>query len=274
MEDSEGGPSLSSTGNEGRVELIPLPGLGEIKKGDDLAAEICGLFENLSLTPQDGDILVIAHKIVSKSEGRVVDVSTVVPSPEAVETAARLGKDPVKVEVILRETSELIRTGWPEGKPEGLMICRHLSGHVSCNAGVDESNLGDAGTMILLPEDPDESAKILHEKLAARWKTTIGIVISDTFGRPWRNGLVNVAIGAAGIPSVLDLRGTPDSAGRTMSATVVAIADELAAASGLVMGKLDRTPVVLVRGYNGFPANAPKLPASSLLRPGKDDIFT
>ena len=226
------------------MDILAVPGLPEIVPGQDLAALLAGALR--SMDPRDGDVLVVTSKIVSKAEGRLVpgsDRGRWIES-ETVRVVARRG------ELVIAETSH---------------------GFVCANAGVDASNL-DAGTIALLPENPDASAEQLREALLQRLGVHLGIVITDTFGRPWRNGVVNIAIGSAGLPSVVDLRGTPDHNGRLLEMTLVAFADELAAASGLVMPKAGRIPAALIRGVE-YPANAPDTPARALVRPPDEDLF-
>ena len=246
-----------------RLELIALEGIGEIAPGDDLAAHIAEPAGAVQLT--DDDVLVVTQKIVSKSEGRLVELSTVEPSPFARDWAARWQKDPRQVELVLRESASIVRMG-----PGGLIVSRTRHGFVCANAGVDVSNVGGGEVASLLPEDPDASARRLRDGLCARLGVSPAIVISDSFGRAWRNGIVNVAVGAAGIETLLDLRGQPDAAGREMKATVIAVADELASAADLAGGKVDQRPVVVIRGYDWRPSDAG---ASVLVMEAERDLF-
>ena len=246
-----------------RLELIALEGIGEIAPGDDLAAHIAEPARAVQLT--DDDVLVVTQKIVSKSEGRLVELSTVEPSPFARDWAARWQKDPRQVELVLRESASIVRMG-----PGGLIVSRTRHGFVCANAGVDVSNVGGGEVASLLPEDPDASARRLRDGLRARLGVSPAIVISDSFGRAWRNGIVNVAVGAAGIETLLDLRGQPDAAGREMKATVIAVADELASAADLAGGKVDQRPVVVIRGYEWRPSEAG---ASVLVMEPERDLF-
>jgi len=246
-----------------RLELIALEGIGEIAPGDDLAAHIAEPAGAVQLT--DDDVLVVTQKIVSKSEGRLVELSTVEPSPFARDWAARWQKDPRQVELVLRESASIVRMG-----PGGLIVSRTRHGFVCANAGVDVSNVGGGEVASLLPEDPDASARRLRDGLRARLGVSPAIVISDSFGRAWRNGIVNVAVGAAGIETLLDLRGQPDAAGREMKATVIAVADELASAADLAGGKVDQRPVVVIRGYEWRPSEAG---ASVLVMEPERDLF-
>ena len=246
-----------------RLELIALEGIGEIAPGDDLAAHIAEPAGAVQLT--DDDVLVVTQKIVSKSEGRLIELSTVEPSPFARDWAARWQKDPRQVELVLRESASIVRMG-----PGGLIVSRTRHGFVCANAGVDVSNVGGGEVASLLPEDPDASARRLRDGLRARLGVSPAIVISDSFGRAWRNGIVNVAVGAAGIETLLDLRGQPDAAGREMKATVIAVADELASAADLAGGKVDQRPVVVIRGYEWRPSEAG---ASVLVMEPERDLF-
>lgn len=252
------------------VSLFGIPGIPEVQAGDDLAALIAAAAADAGLAFQDGDLIVVAQKIVSKSEGRRVRLEEVVVTDEAHTLASRLGKDPRKVAAILADSQRVVRAEWPEGKPEGVLICEHLSGCICANAGVDESNTGEPGTVLLLPRDPDASATRLARGLHAASGRSVAVVITDSFGRPWRLGIVNVAIGIDGIPAMLDVRGRPDREGRVLTASVLAVADEVAAAAGLVMGKTAGVPAVLVRGLR---FDAPPGRARDLARSPKEDIF-
>jgi len=229
----------------GRLELIALDGIGEIGPGDDLAAIIAEAGVRSGVTFADDDVVVVTQKIVSKAEGRLVDLATVEPSDFARDWAERWDRDARQVEVVLRQSASIVRMG-----PGGLIISRTRHGLVCANAGVDVSNVGAGEIAALLPEDPDASARGIRDRLRARTGASPAVIISDSFGRPWRNGIVDVAIGSAGIESLLDLRGEPDVAGRPMRATIIAVADELASAADLVGGKVDQRPVVVVRGYD------------------------
>ena len=227
-----------------RLELIALDGIGEIQPGDDLAAAIADAAAATDLTLRDDDVLIVTQKIVSKAEGRLVDLAGVEPSALAREWAERWSKDARQVELVLRESAAVVRMA-----PGGLIISRTRHGFVCANAGVDVSNVGGGEVASLLPEDPDASARAIREGVRDRTGAEPGVIVSDSFGRSWRNGIVNVAIGVAGIQPLLDLRGEPDAAGRPMQATVIAVADELASAADLAGGKVDQRPVVVVRGY-------------------------
>jgi len=232
-----------------RLELIALEGIGEIAPGDDLSAVIADASHAVGLT--DADVLVVTQKVVSKAEGRLVPLASVEPSSLAHDWAARWGKDARQVELVLRESASIVRMA-----RGGLIISRTRHGLVCANAGVDVSNVGGGDVASLLPLDPDASAKGIRAGLRQRLGVAPAVIISDSFGRPWRNGIVNVAIGSAGMEALLDLRGEPDAAGREMQATVIAVADELASAADLAGGKVEQRPVVVVRGYGWRPSEA------------------
>lgn len=248
------------------LELTALRGLPMVSAGDDLAALIISALGDKRL--RDRDVVVVAQKIVSKAEGRTVDLATVEPSVEAVELAAEVGKDPRLVEVILRESARVVRS-----RPN-LIIVEHRLGFVMANAGVDQSNVAPADGVhraLLLPRDPDASAEKLRAALARHFGATIGVIISDSFGRAWRRGTCGIAIGAAGLPSLIDLRGQPDLFGRTLEVSIVGFADEIAAAASLLQGQAaEAQPVVLVRGLAW---SAPVAPAAELIRPAAEDLF-
>ena len=226
-----------------RIELIGLDGIPEVTPGADLAALIADAAAGSDVSLADADVLVVTQKVVSKAEGRLVELASVEPSDFARTWASQWGKDPRQVELVLRESASIVRMG-----PGGLIISRTRHGFVCANAGVDVSNVGGGEVASLLPEDPDASARRIREGLRTRTGASPAIVISDSFGRPWRNGIVNVAVGSAGIEALLDLRGTPDASGREMQATVIAVADELASAADLAGGKVEQRPVVVIRG--------------------------
>lgn len=251
------------------VELIPVLGIPEIHAGDDLSAILARQLD-AQTGVQDGDVLVIAQKVVSKSEGLLIDLAEVQPSAEAVTLAKDLAKDPRKVEVVLRESNRIVKSFKHSKNDEGTLICEHLSGHISANAGVDQSNIDGNDTVLILPRDPDASAARIHREFQARYGCRLGIVISDTFGRPWRLGQVNVAIGVAGMPALRDDTGSHDAHGRELAVTMPALADELAAASGLVISKASQTPLVLIRGLD-WPQEDGK--AGDLIRAKTEDVF-
>ena len=239
------------------IELEPLRGLPEIRPGDDLAALLSACGAELLPT----DVLVIAHKVVSKAEGRVVRLTDVTPGARALELAAEHGKDPRAIEVILGEATELVRAD------AGRLICRTRHGFVCANAGVDASNAGGPDTVVLLPLDPDASARALRDRLGC------AVVIADSFGRAWRKGQCEVAIGCAGLEPLRDYRGETDTDGRELHASVIAIADEAAAAADLVRGKTSREPAVRIRGLEPYvtPDHGPG--AATLVRAWADDLF-
>lgn len=252
------------------LSLYAIPDIPEIKAGDDLAAVLGDAVEAAGLSLQDGDVMTSAHKIFSKAEGRIVSLTGVTPSEDAQRYAQELNKDPRKVEVILQQSSRVVRHFKRATQNEGTMICEHKLGFISANAAVDESNSGVDETLILLPEDPDASAARMQKALSERFNARIGFAITDTFGRPWRLGQVNVAVGLAGVPATIKEQGNSDAHGRLLSVTEPAFADELAAASGLVISKSGQTPVVLFRGLSwSFEESS----AQDLIRSKKEDMF-
>jgi coenzyme F420-0:L-glutamate ligase/coenzyme F420-1:gamma-L-glutamate ligase len=252
----------------GQLTITGLKGVPMVQPGDDLGAIALAAYAATGLVPADGDVLVVAQKIVSKAEGRIVDVSAVEPSPQAVVLAAEVQKDPRLVEVILSESRRIVRH-----RPN-LMIAEHKRGWVMANAGIDHSNVAPADSrerVLLLPVDPDASAERLRQQLAEQSGKRIAIIISDSFGRPFRRGTVGIALGAAGLPAVIDWRGHPDLFGRILEVTETGFADEIAAAASLVQGQADEaTPIVLVRGLSW---SAPDAPAAALVRPAEHDLF-
>ena len=240
-------------------ELIGVDGLPEIVAGDDLA-QLIGA--RISLVA--GDIVVVAQKVVSKAEGRTRDLADVTASDEAVRLAPDLvaQPDPRFVQVVLDESVRILRT-------ERVLITQTRHGFVCANSGVDQSNIPGSEVVTLLPLDPDASAEHLRARLHEITGVTAAVIVSDTFGRPWRLGIVNVALGVAGMPALIDMRGRTDDAGRELHATVLAVADEVAAASGLVMGKTRRTPVVIVRGLDLLGSGSGR----ELIRPAAEDLF-
>src|SRR5258708_24811123 len=221
-------------------QIFPLPGLPEIRPGDDLARLILGAVRMQDFRVAAGDVFVIAQKIVSKAEGRIVSLDSISPSARAAKWGQEWGKDPRVIELVLRESKRIIRM------ERGVIIAETSHGFVCANAGVDLSN-ADEGSAILLPIDPDASARALQTRLCESLGADIGIIISDTFGRPWREGLVNVALGVAGVGSLIDYRGERDANGKLLQATIIAIADELASGAELVMCKSDRVPGAIIR---------------------------
>jgi coenzyme F420-0:L-glutamate ligase / coenzyme F420-1:gamma-L-glutamate ligase len=252
----------------GQLTITGLKGVPMVQPGDDLAATALSAYAASGLEPADGDVLVLAQKIVSKAEDRVVDVAAVTPSPQALALAAEVEKDPRLVEVILSESRRIVRH-----RPN-LMIAEHRRGWVMANAGIDHSNVApDDGRelVLLLPLDPDASAEALRRALSERTGKRIAVIISDSFGRPFRRGTVGIALGAAGLPAVIDWRGQPDLFGRKLEVTETGFADEIAAAASLVMGQADEAvPIALVRGLAW---SAPDAPAADLVRPAEHDLF-
>jgi coenzyme F420-0:L-glutamate ligase/coenzyme F420-1:gamma-L-glutamate ligase len=242
-----------------QLELIAVEGLPEVRPGDDL-----GQLISAKSMLETGDVLVVAQKVVSKSEGRLVNIRTVTASDEAVRIAARLvaSPDPRIVQVVLDESVRVLRS-------ERALITETRHGLVCANGGVDHSNVPGDDELTLLPEDPDASANRLRNRLRELAHVDVGVIVSDTFGRPWRLGIVNVALGVAGLPALLDLRGSLDDEGKPLQATVLAPADELAAAAGLVMGKTNRAPVVIIRGL----ALQGSGTGRDLIRPEAEDLF-
>lgn len=248
-----------------RVDLIALRGIPAVAPGDDLAEMIVGACEAGRVQLRDHDIVVVAQKIVSKSEGRVVALSEVRPSQTALELAGETGKDPAVVQLMLDESTRVVR------RSVNVIILEHRLGFVMANAGIDQSNAGD-GMAILLPEDPDASAARLRRAIAASTGRTVGVIVSDSIGRAWRNGTVGHALGVAGVKPLLDLRGTPDLFERKMQVTEVAIADEIAAAASMLMGQgREAKPVVIVRGF-ALPANEDAT-VRELIRDKELDLF-
>ena len=240
------------------IQLLPVAGLPEVAPGDDLAALVA---ERAGL--QEGDILVVAQKVVSKAEGRIRRLGEVAPGPDALRLGAEIDHDPRLVQVILDESRRLVRT-------ERVLIVETHQGFVCANAGVDHSNVPGDDAVTLLPLDCDQSAARLRERLREITGVSVGVIVSDTFGRAWRVGIENVALGAAGVPVLADYRGRLDDHGKELSATVVATGDELAAAAGLVMGKTARVPVVIVRGHRPEGAAGS---GQDLVRPAELDLF-
>jgi coenzyme F420-0:L-glutamate ligase / coenzyme F420-1:gamma-L-glutamate ligase len=250
------------------LEVIALTGLPLIKAGDDLVQLIASSLKRNGVEPRARDVLVVAQKIVSKAEGRMVDLATIKPPARAIAFATKVDKDPRLVEVILSESVRVVRAR------RNVLIVEHRLGFVMANAGVDQSNVGPADgaqRALLLPENPDRSAAALRMGLMAVTGIDLAVVINDSFGRAWRQGTAGVAIGAAGLPALIDLRGRPDLFGRTLEVSVIGFADEVAAAASLVMGQADEAaPVVLIRGLRW---SAPESTAASLIRPSNEDLF-
>lgn len=252
-----------------QLQIVALENIPLVHSGDDLAGIINAAMLHNELTPQQGDILVLAQKIVSKSEGRLVDLNSVTPGSQALSLAAEVEKDPRLVELILSESRSVIRR-----KP-GVLITEHRLGWIMANAGIDSSNVGSDGQVLLLPVDSDHSCEVLRGQLMQHWGVDVGVMINDSFGRPWRLGTTGVALGAAGLPSLWDRRGQRDLFGRELKTSQSAIADELASAASLLQGQgAEGRPVVLVRGLELLPGEkVPSTPASALLRQQADDMF-
>ena len=240
------------------LQVTGVTGLPEVRPGDDLARLIASHAQ-----VQDGDILVIAQKVVSKAEGRIRRLSAVQPGDRARRYALLMDVDARLVQVILDESVRVVRD-------ERVLIVETRHGYVCANAGVDHSNVPGEDAVTLLPADPDASARRLREEIGRLTGCRVGVIVADTFGRAWRMGIVNVALGVAGLAALVDYRGRPDDFGQELSATVVAVADELAAAAELVMGKTERIPVAVVRGYRApWPAGSGR----ELIRPAELDLF-
>jgi len=241
------------------LELFAVEGLPEVHPGDDLGALISS-----HAKLKAADVLVVAQKVVSKSEGRLRNLDTVTAGDEAKRIAKQLVAlpDPRLIQVVLDESVRVLRS-------QRVLITETRHGFVCANSGVDQSNTSAPGIVTLLPEDPDASARAVRARLNELVGVDVGVIVSDTFGRPWRLGIVNVALGVAGLPALIDLRGTPDDAGREMHATVLAIADDLASAAGLVMRKTARSPVVVIRGLDLVGDGRGR----DLIRPAEEDVF-
>ncbi len=246
------------------LHLIALDGIPEALPGDNLATIILSSAGNQRFRFQDGDVLVIAQKIVSKAEGSLVRLSKIQPSVRARSIARKLKKDPRLIETVLQQSRRIVRCG------PTVLITETRHGFVCANAGVDQSNVSETDLVTVLPTAPDRSARKLAAALRLRTGKRIGVIISDTFGRAWRLGQTNVAIGASGVPVLRDLRGASDRNGRRLHATILATADDIAAAAGLLMDKAQGTPVVIVRGLKFKTANQP---ASTIIRPANEDLF-
>lgn len=251
------------------IKIFTIKGIPDIKPGDKLD-EILGQCLEDDGGVKDHDILCIAHKVISKAEGNLIKLSDVEPSKEAHQYALELNKNPKKVEVILSQSKRVVRAFKHPRQNEGTLICEHKLGFISANAAVDESN-SDYGTLITLPNKPDLSAKRLGRSLEKRFGVTLGIVITDTFGRPWRLGQVNVAIGLYKVPTRISEIGTEDGWGRQLMVTEPAFSDEIAAASGLVVTKAAKTPLVIIRGANWAPLHSTK--TQDILRDNTEDMF-
>lgn len=247
-----------------RFEILGLSGFPKVKPKDDLARLIAETGEKNGVRLKSGDVVIVAQKVISKAEGCLVRLRDVRPSALAQDWARRKGTDPRLVEVVLRESKRIVRMS------PRVLITETRHGFICANAGVDRSNISGRGWVSCLPKDPDGSANRLARNLQRLLKASVAVVITDSFGRPWRLGQTNVAIGASGFQPLLDLRGTQDAYGHTLRATVLAVADELAATAGLAMGKSGRVPVVIIRGYQYRAGNEG---ARAVIRPAADDLF-
>ena len=247
------------------IQVIGVRGIPEVKTGDDIVS----LIAEAGVQIEDGDILVVTQKIVSKAEGRVVRLADIKPSAAAFQLSSGSNRDPRLTEVILRETVRIVRM---DG---GNIICETRHGFKCANAGADASNVPGDDSVSLLPEDPDASAEKIRSGIKRLLGKEVAVIISDSFGRPWREGAVNVAIGVAGMNPVVDYRGIDDAHGRPMQTTAMAVADELAAAAEIAMGKVDGIPVAIVRGYpyNPPPADSSLRGSKALIRPAERDLF-
>ncbi len=249
------------------IEIHPLAAIGEVHPGSDLVAMLGEALAAAGLTPREGDVLVVTQKIVSKAEGRFVDLGGIEPGAEALRLAEITRKDPRLVELVLAEATAVVRAA------PNVLITRHRLGYVMANSGIDRSNIGDGSgdRVLLLPLDADSSAARLRQGLGARFGNPPAVVISDSFGRPWRYGVVNVALGASGLPSLIDKRGERDRDGRPLEVTQIALADMIATAAGLATGEgAEGVPAALVRGA-AWPAGS--APASALVRSLDEDLF-
>jgi len=250
------------------LTLTALGGIGLVRPGDDLALLLATAIERAGERLRDRDVLVIAQKIVSKAEGRYVDLASVAPSARAAALARESDKDPRLVELILEESRRVLR------QSPGVLVVEHRLGYVMANAGIDRSNVDPAAgeePVLLLPRDPEASAEALRARLAAHFVCSPAVIVADSFGRAWRRGTVGIALAAAGLPALLDLRGRPDLYGRALRVSETGFADEIAAAASLLMGQADEArPAILVRGLDW--SEAPN-PAHTLIRPEAEDLF-
>jgi coenzyme F420-0:L-glutamate ligase/coenzyme F420-1:gamma-L-glutamate ligase len=246
-----------------RYEVIGVEGIGEVRTGDDVARVVVDAAARQGTPLATGDVVVLSQKIVSKAEGRLLNLADVTPSTMATTFATELGRDPRLIEVILRESRRIVRMD------RGVLVTETRHGWVCANAGVDQSNV-DAEMVALLPEDPDRSARAFRDAVRAYARAEVGVIVADTFGRPWREGLVNIAIGVAGFAPLRSYLGERDPAGRPLQATILALADELSSAAEPVMGKLDRIPAAIVRGLPVAPSEEG---SKALLRDPARDLF-
>jgi len=253
-----------------QMEMFTVNGLPDFTPEMHLIESLIKALERQNAVLQQGDILVVAHKVVSKCEGAIVNLTDIDPSEEAMVLAKEVNKDLRKVQVILNQSKRIIRSIKRSEQEEGILIAEHKLGFICANAAVDESNAQEKGQLITLPDNPDQSARNLCQRLEAYFDCQLGVVISDTFGRPWRLGQTNVAVGLANVPAIQNLTGEEDGWGRRLKVTAPAFADELAAASGLLMSKRGKSPVIIFRGLNWQPKQSK---ASDILRPKREDLF-
>ena len=246
------------------IRIFGVPGMPEVAAGDDLPGLIGQALQNMGETLQEGDVVAVTSKIVSKAEGRIVMEHEVAPSDFAVTLAQSSSKSAAEIEVILRESARSVKM------TDRVMIMETKHGFICANAGVDRSNVAGEGAMLLLPENPDQSAERIRKALEEQFGVSLAVILTDTFGRPWRVGQTNVAIGVSGMAPIVDYKGQKDSHNRTLQATALAVADELAGAAELVMNKTDRIPVAVIRGYPYVKAPGK---ASELIRPKHLDLF-
>jgi coenzyme F420-0:L-glutamate ligase/coenzyme F420-1:gamma-L-glutamate ligase len=257
-----------ASGGSGRLEVLALDGIPEVTAGDDLPAILVAALGGTpgALPARGDDVLVVTQKVVSKAEGAVVDLTTIEPRPEAIAFAERWDRDPRQLEVVLRQARRVVRM------ENGVLITETPQGFICANGGVDASNVGpDSGSVVtLLPRDPDASARAIREAIRSRFGVDVPVIVSDSFGRPWRWGIVDVAIGVSGLEPIEDLRGTPDADGRTMKSTIRASADEIASAAELALGKTGGRPAAVVRGAH--PRRGEGSIADAIM-PRKFDLF-
>ncbi|MBS7655908.1 coenzyme F420-0:L-glutamate ligase [Candidatus Bathyarchaeota archaeon] len=246
------------------MKIIPLKGIGIVKEGDDLSTLIVEAAKVNGVKIEDGDVIVIAHKIVSKAEGRIIDLKTIIPSKFALKASKLLNKDPRMVEVILRESKRIVRM------IKGHIICETKHGFVCANAGIDKSNVEGEDFIVLLPKNPDASAEAIRKGIKNLVNVDVAVIISDTFGRPWRSGQVNVAIGVSGLIPLKDYRGRKDMFNFTLKVTIICVADELASAAELVMNKTNGVPVALIKGYKYVKGNGS---LKDLVKQNKYNLF-
>ena len=246
------------------MRIIGVTGLPEVRPGDDLAGMLVAAAQDQGTSLESGDVVVVTQKVVSKAEGRLVKLTGVKPSPFALSIAERWSKDPRLVELVLRESRRIVRMD------QGVIITETRDGFICANAGIDLSNVAESDTAALLPEDSDRSAAGIRAAIREATGAEVAVVVSDTFGRPWREGCTNVAVGVSGMLPLIDYRGQRDPAGLVMHASVLAVADELASAAEPLMGKLDRIPVAIIRGYR-YPEGEGK--SGALVRAPDQDLF-